>query len=169
MKNKKTYLAKAVYSLYTGLIMGFIITSGFLVIITNIDKYFFNSYIGINGDLLYYIATIFLIPIFGAIYVYNKRLVIENKILKIRENPLSFNISTMEVSLIKTISLHTVKRRRHRENKTIKITNGKTAFILYIRPFNSKTITLFLGDLIQINPDIIIDDYFKKIMEQKKY
>ncbi len=78
MKNKKVYLAKVIYSLYMGIFMGFIITSGFLVIITNIDKYFFNSNIGVRGDWLYYAGTILLIPVFGALYIYNKRIVIDD-------------------------------------------------------------------------------------------
>ena len=104
MKNKKIYLPKISYSLYTGIIMGFIITSVFLVILTNIDKYFFNKNIGISGDWVYYLGTLVLIPIFGYIYVYNRRIVIqENKII-LRENSFSFHTSGMDVSTIKSIT-----------------------------------------------------------------
>ena len=159
MKNKKVYHAKLVYSLYMGLIMGFLITSGFFVIITNIDIYFFNSIIGISGDWLYYIGTILLIPIFGALYVYNKRIVIGDNKLEIRENAFSYTTSKMDISTIKSISLHKQKGRR-RVKKCIKFADGEIAIMILTKPFKSYTLALLLNELIRVNPNIVLDDYF---------
>lgn len=164
MENKKVYLAKVIYSLYMGIFMGFIITGGFLVIITNIDKYFFNSIIGIRGDWLYYTGTILLIPVFGAVYIYNKRITIDDNVLEIRENGLSFNVSKMDVSTIKSISLHKQKRGR-RFKLGLKIADGNTAIMVSVRPFNKKTLSKLLKDLININPNIEVDDYFKNLLK----
>ena len=164
MKNKKTYLANIIYSIYMGVIMGFIITSVFLVIITNLDKYFFNSYIGISGDWLYYLGTIILIPIFGAIYVYNKRIVIANNTLFLKENSFSFNTSKMDITTIKSISLHKQEGRR-RIKRGIKFANGETALMILTKPFGDITLSIFLKELVKINPEINIDEYYTKIME----
>lgn len=164
MKNKNTYFTSIVYSLYMGLIMGFIITSIFLVIVTNVDKYFFNSYLGIRGDLLYYISTIVLIPFFGTIFVFNKRITIEDKVLVLRENSFSFNTSLMDIETIKHISLHEQVGRR-RVKKGMKFTDGNKAYMIISKPFSDKVISRFLNDLIIINPNIIIDDYYKNKMK----
>ncbi len=164
MKNRKTYLTNIIYSIYMGVIMGFIITSVFLVIITNLDKYFFNSFIGISGDWLYYLGTVILIPIFGAIYVYNKRIVIENNILLIKENSFSFNTSKMDITTINSISLHEQVGRR-RIKKGIKFADGETAIMILIKPFSNNVISMLLKDIIYINPKINIDDFYKKIMK----
>ena len=146
MKNKKTYLANIVYSTYMGVIMGFIITSVFLVVITNVDKYFFNSFIGISGDWVYYIGTIILIPIFGAIYIYNKRIIIEDNVL------------------IKSISLHEQAGRR-RIKKGIKFADGETALMILTKPFSDSVLSLLLKDIVNINPEINVDEYYKQIMK----
>ena len=164
MKKKKIYLANIIYSIYMGVIMGFIITSVFLVIITNLDKYFFNSYIGISGDWLYYLGTIILIPIFGAIYVYNKRIVIANNTLFLKENSFSFNTSKMDVTTIKSISLHKQEGRR-RIKRGIKFADGETALMILIKPFSNNTLSILLKEMININPKINIDDFYKKIMK----
>ncbi len=164
MKNKKTYLANLVYSIYIGVIMGFIITSVFLVIITNLDKYFFNSFIGISGDWLYYLGTVILVPIFGAIYVYNKRIVIENNTLFLKENSFSFNTSKMDITTIKSVSLHKQEGRK-RIKKGIKFADGETALMILIKPFSNNTLSMLLKDMININPKINIDDFYKKIIK----
>ena len=159
MKNKKVFLTKVFYSLYMGIIMGFMITSGFLVIIVNIDRYFFNSIIGISGDWLYYTATMFLIPIFGMIFIYNKRIVIHENVLEIREKSHSLNISKIEISKMKSISLFTKKSQR-RDKIGIKFVDGDTSIVVLIRPFSKNTITKLINDLLRINSNIIIDDYY---------
>ena len=164
MKNKKTYLANIIYSIYIGVIMGFIITSVFLVIITNLDKYFFNSFIGISGDWLYYLGTVILVPIFGAIYVYNKRIVIENNTLFLKENSFSFNTSKMDITTIKSVSLHKQEGRK-RIKKGIKFADGETALMILIKPFSNNTLSILLKDMININPKINIDDFYKKIIK----
>jgi hypothetical protein len=164
MKNKKTYLANIIYSIYIGVIMGFIITSVFLVIITNLDKYFFNSFIGISGDWLYYLGTVILVPIFGAIYVYNKRIVIENNTLFLKENSFSFNTSKMDITTIKSVSLHKQEGRK-RIKKGIKFADGETALMILIKPFSNNTLSMLLKDMININPKINIDDFYKKIIK----
>ena len=164
MKNKKTYLASIIYSAYMGVIMGFIITSVFLVIITNVDKYFFNSYIGISGDWLYYLGTILLIPVFGAIYIYNKRIIIEGNILILRENSFSFKTSKMDINSIKSISLHKQEGRK-RIKKGIKFADGETALMILNKPFSDKALSMLLKKLIIINPEINIDEYYKKIIK----
>lgn len=164
MKNKKTYLANIIYSIYMGVIMGFIITSVFLVIITNLDKYFFNSYIGISGDWLYYLGTVILVPIFGAIYVYNKRIVIKNNTLFLKENSFSFNTSKMDITTIKSISLHKQEGRR-RIKKGIKFADGETALMILIKPFSNNVLSMFLKEMININPKINVDDFYKKIIK----
>ena len=163
MKNKKTYFTKAFYSIYMGLFMGFIITSVFLVIITNVDKYFFNSYIGIRGDYLYYIGTAVLIPIFGIIFIYNKRIVVEEKELVLRENSFSFDKSIMDIFSIKSISVHKQIGRR-KIKKSIKFADGETALMIPTKPFSKKTLSLLLNKLNKINPEIIYDDYYKEIL-----
>ena len=164
MKSKKTYLTKVIYSVIMGVVMGFIITSVFLVIITNVDKYFFNSFIGISGDWLYYLGTFILVPIFGTIYVFNKRIVLDKGILLLRENSFSFNKSSMEISSIKSISLHEQQGRK-KVKKGIKFADGETAIMVLIKPFKEMTISLLLKDIISINPEIIIDDYYKNILK----
>ncbi len=164
MKSKKTYLTKVIYSVIMGVVMGFIITSVFLVIITNVDKYFFNSFIGLSGDWLYYLGTFILVPIFGAIYVFNKRIVLDKGILFLRENSFSFIKSSMEISTIKSISLHEQQGRK-KVKKGIKFADGETAIMVLIKPFKEITISLLLKDIISINPEIIIDDYYKNIMK----
>ena len=141
MKNKKVYLTKKIYSLFMGIYMGFIFTSGFFVIITNIDKYFFNSIIGISGDWLYYTGSIFLIPIFGIIFIYNKRIVIDDIRLEIRENSFSFISSKMDISSIKSISLHKQEGRR-KIKKGIKFADGEIAIMILTRPFRATTLSL---------------------------
>ena len=164
MKNKKTYLASIVYSIYMGVIMGFIITSVFIVIITNVDKYFFNSYIGISGDWVYYFGTILLVPFFGAIYIFNKRITIDNNTLILRENSFSFNTSKMNINSIKSISLHEQVGRR-RIKKGIKFADGETALMILTKPFSKKTISTLLKELNNINPEINIDEYYKNIIK----
>ena len=164
MKNKKTYLTNIYYSIYMGIIMGFIITSVFLVIITNVDKYFFNSYIGISGDWLYYLGTVTLIPIFGAIFIFNKRIEIKNNTLILRENSFSFNTSKLDITTIKSISLHKQEGRR-RIKKGIKFADGETALMILIKPFSDNTLSMFLKEIININPNINIDDFYKKIIK----
>lgn len=164
MENKKSYFANIGYSIYMGIIMGFIITSIFLVIITNLDKYFFDSYLGIRGDWLYYTGTALLVPMFGFIYVFNRRVTIENKKLILRENSFSFSKSVMDMTLIKSISLHKQEGRR-RIKKGIKFTDGKIALMIIAKPFSDKVISSLLHNLQEFNPEIHIDDYFKKIMK----
>jgi len=145
--------------------MGFIITSGFLVIITNIDKYFFNSIIGIRGDWLYYIATIVLIPIFGFVYVYNKRIVINNNsILEIREKGYSFAITKINVSNLKSISLHKQKRSKRKYSLGIMFEVEEKDIIVYIKPYSKNTLVGLLNELIKINSNINLDDYFLKML-----
>lgn len=164
MKNKKIYFSKVIYSIYVGLFMGFIITSGFLVIITNVDKYFFNSIIGIRGDWLYYISTIVLIPIFGFIYIYNKRIVIDNNILEIREKGYSFTVSKIDVSKLENISLHKQKRSKRRYSLGIMFEAEEKDIIIYIKPYSKYTLAVLIKDLIKINPNIIVDDYYLNIL-----
>lgn len=164
MINKKIYLTKLIYSIYMGVIMGFIITSVFLVIITNVDKYFFNSFIGIKGDWLYYLGTIILIPIFGSIFIYNKRILIVNNAIVLREKSLSFTLSVMEISSIKSINLHKQVGRRRIKNG-IKFADGETAIMILTKPYSSITISMLLKDIIMINPDVNIDDYYKNIIK----
>lgn len=164
MKDKKIYLAKLIYSIYMGVIMGFIITSVFLVVITNIDKYFFHSFIGISGDWLYYLGTALLIPVFGAIYIYNKRIMIVDESVVLREKSLSFSSSKMEISSIKSITLHEQVGRR-KISKGIKFADGETAVMILTKPFSNKTISLFLKDIEKINSEVNIDKYYKNIMK----
>ena len=163
MKNKNTYFANLVYSIYMGVIMGFIITSIFLVIITNVDMYFFDSYLGIRGDWLYYIGTFILVPLFGAIYIYNQRIIIENNNIILREKPLSFNTSNMDISTIKSISLHKQEGRR-KIKKGIKLADGETAIMVMTKPFSDATVSLIIKEIVKINPEINIDDYYKKVL-----
>ena len=164
MKDKKIYFAKLIYSIYMGVIMGFIITSVFLVIITNVDKYFFNSIIGISGDWVYYLGSAILIPIFGAIYIYNKRIMIIDESVVLREKALSVNPSLMEISTIKSITLHEQVGRR-KISKGIKFADGETAIMILTKPFSNSTISLFLKEVVRINPEVNIDEYYKNIMK----
>jgi hypothetical protein len=164
MEDIKRYFTKASYSLYMGLIMGFFITSGFFVIITNIDRYFFNDSIGISGDLFYFIGTLFLIPILGALFVYNKRIVIKSNHLEIRQSSLFFIVSRIDVSDIKGISLYQEKRRKYIK-KGIVFENENSFLMTYIKPFSHKTLSMLLKDLLSINPDIKVDDYFNNIIK----
>lgn len=163
MKNKTTYFTKFIYTIYMGIVMGFIFTSIFLVIITNIDKYFFDSFIGIRGDWLYYVGTFLFIPIFGFVYIYNLRIIIEKNKLIIREKPFSFITSNIDISTIKSISLH-----RHEGRRIIKrgiiFENEETEFIVMTTPFSDETISLLLNKISIINPLIEIDDYYKKVL-----
>lgn len=163
MRIRKTYLAKIIYSVIMGVVMGFVITSVFLVIITNVDKYFFNNFIGISGDWVYIIGTFVLVPIFGIFYVYNKRIVIDKEVLVLRENSFSFMPSSMNISSIKSISLHEQQGRK-RVKKGIKFADGDTAIMVLTKPFSDITISLLLKDIHRINPDLIIDDYYMDIM-----
>ena len=159
MKNIKVYFPKLFYSVYMGIFMGIIITSGFFVIITNIDRYFFNSILGIGGDWLYYAGSALLIPFFGSIYIYNKRIVINGNILEIREKGLSFSISDMDISEINSISLHK-QRGRRRDKLGIKFEDGETVILVFIKLFSKITLSNLIKDLTIVNPDIIVDDYY---------
>lgn len=163
MKDNKTYLARLVYSIYIGVIMGAIITSVFLVVITNVDKYFFDSSLGISGDWLYYLSSLVLIPIFGFIYIYNKRIEIKEKTLILREKSLSFITSEMNIIDIKSISLHEQQGRR-RVKKGIKFADGETAIMILTKPFSNSAVSLLIKDILKINSDIIIDEYYTNIM-----
>lgn len=160
MENKKIYLTKITYSLLMGLIMGFVFTSGFFVIIINVDRYFLNSLIGLNRDWIYIVGIILLIPFFGALYIYNKRIVIINNMLEVRESSLFFNASKMDIMTIKNITLHKQVGRR-RVKKGIKFTDGESVMMINIKPFNTRTLSNLLMKMLEINPDIIIDDFFK--------
>jgi len=163
MKNKNTYFAKLTYAIYMGMIMGFTITSIFLVVITNIDKYFFDSFLGIRGDWLYYIGTFIFIPVFGFVYVYNLRIIIINNDLFLHEKSFSFKTTNMNILNIKSVSLHKQEGRR-RIKKGIKFADGETALMVMTKPFSDRTISSILKELLKINPVIKIDDYYKKVL-----
>lgn len=163
MKNKNVFYSKLIYSVYMGVIMGFIITSIFLVLITNVDKYFFNNYFEIRGDWVYYIGTFVLIPVFGMIYVYNLRInIVRNNIL-LREKAFSFKTSSMDISTMISITLHKQEGRR-KIKKGIRFVDEKTSLIVMTKPFSDSTISLILNEIFKLNPEIIIDEYYKKIM-----
>jgi hypothetical protein len=113
---------------------------------------------------VYYLGTALLIPIFGAIYIYNKRIMIIDESVVLREKALSINPSLMEISNIKSITLHEQVGRR-KISKGIKFADGETAIMILTKPFSNSTISLFLKEVVRINPEVNIDEYYKNIMK----
>jgi len=69
----------------------------------------------------------------------------------------------MKISTIKSISLHKQKGRR-RVKKGIKFADGETAIMILTKPFKSTTLALLLKELVRVNPNIILDDYFLDLL-----
>lgn len=143
--------------------MGIVITSGFLVIITNIDKFFFNSFFGINTDLLYYIGTFILIPFFGIVYIYRQRIIVIDKSLIIREKVLSNLFKIINVDSIIQILFY----EEHHKKKTrdgIMILSHEESISILFRVFSKNTIAKLLSCLLEKNSQIEVDEYIKNII-----
>ncbi|MBN2604214.1 MAG: hypothetical protein JXR62_00150 [Bacilli bacterium] len=160
---KKTIFPKLSYIIIYGLLMGFIITSIVVIIAINSDRYFLNGVIGLNNDYFYLIAVVVLVPLFGFLFVFNRRIEIFEREIHLREKYFSTEVTVIPIDEITQLEYYDFDKDKRSAYK-IHISTSTKIIYIPVKTYRKVSLAQLGVFLIEKNSNIVLDDLYKDII-----
>jgi len=160
---KKVIYPKLSYIIVQGFLMGFIITSIFITILINSDRFFLNGSIGLSNDLFYLFAILIFVPLFGFLFIRNRRIEIFEKEIHLREKLFSPELTIIKIIDITQLEYYDYDKDKRSAYKIHIYTDARISCIS-VKTYKKLTLARFGVDLNKKNNAIVLDDMYKDII-----
>lgn len=160
---KKTIYPKFSYTIINGFLMGFIITSIVVIILINSDRYFLSGAVGLNNDYLYLFSVVVLVPLFGYMFIMNRRIEIYDEEIHVREKLFSREVTIIRISDITQLDYYDYDKDKRSAYKIHFYTETRIIYIP-VKPYKRLLLAQMGVDLNMKNSSIVLDDMYKDII-----
>lgn len=160
---KKIIYPKLSYTMIYGFLMGFIMTSIFVIILINSDRFFLNGRIGLNNDIFYLIAIIIFLPLFGFLFIRNRRIEIFEAEIHIREKLFSREVTIILIDDITELDYHDFDKDK-RSSYKIEIYTKARIICLPTKPYKKLSLAQLGVELNAKNNTIVLDELYQDII-----
>lgn len=160
---KKVIYPKFSYIISYGLLMGFIITSVFVIILINSDRFFLNGIVGLNNDIFYLIAIVIFVPFFGALFIRNRRIEIFESEIHLREKLFFRETTIVLIDDITQLDYHDFDKDK-RSSYKVEIYTETRIVCVPTKPYKKQKLAQLALMLNEKNNSIVLDEMYKDII-----